>query len=96
MEDYKKALINIGIIYVNLLFSIILMRKCLKIEGFSYIFFTKAFLIGAFIYLIYTVLSTKNFYNILMLLILFGIFCLWIYNNEKYIFMTIYKNIEYI
>ncbi|BDR68784.1 hypothetical protein K144313037_01960 [Clostridium tetani] len=96
MENFKKALIDICITYVNLLFSMIVMKQCFNIEGFSYIFFTQVFLIGAFIYVINVLLSKKNFYKILILPFLMAALYIWIHNNEKYILMTIYKNIEYI
>ncbi|WP_171816552.1 transglutaminase domain-containing protein [Clostridium tetani] len=96
MESFKKSLIDICITYVNLLFSMIVMKQCFNIEGFSYIFFTQVFLIGAFIYVINVLLSKKNFYKILILPFLMAALYIWIHNNEKYILMTIYKNIEYI
>lgn len=96
MENFKKSLIDICITYVNLLFSMIVMKQCFNIEGFSYIFFTQVFLIGAFIYVINVLLSKKNFYKILILPFLMAALYIWIHNNEKYILMTIYKNIEYI
>ncbi|WP_164968218.1 transglutaminase-like domain-containing protein [Clostridium tetani] len=96
MENFKKALIDIGITYVNLLFSMIVIKKCFNIGGFSYIFFTGIFLIGAFIYVTNILLSKKTFYKALILLFLMAALYIWIHNNEKYIFMTIYKNIEYI
>lgn len=96
MKNLKEALISIAITYLNLLFCIMLMKKCFKIQGFSYSFFTGVFLIGAFIYIIDILLLRKTFYRALTLFILMGVLYLWIYNNEKYIFMTIYKNIEYI
>ncbi len=61
MESFKKSLIDICITYVNLLFSMIVMKQCFNIEGFSYIFFTQVFLIGAFIYVINVLLSKKTF-----------------------------------
>ncbi|QBD86455.1 hypothetical protein EW636_01805 [Clostridium tetani] len=74
----------------------IVIKKCFNIEGFSYIFFTGIFLIGAFIYVINILLSKKNFYKALILPFLMAALYIWIHNNEKYILMTIYKNIEYI
>ena len=96
MKDLKKALMSIAITYFNLLFSIMLMKKCFKIQGFSYSFFTGVFLIGVFIYIIDILLLKKTLNKALVLFILVGLLYIWVYNNEKYIFMIIYKNIEYI
>lgn len=79
MNWLKENKIEIIIIYVNMMFTMKMMKLCYKIQGFSYVLVTLLFLLGVGIYCFFHVYLQKRKYKVLAVLVIlagFIVFCI--------------------
>lgn len=96
MKDFKKNIIYMFLIYINMFFIMIVMKKCFKINNFSYGFFTLMFILASIIYFLYNELLKRSLYKFLFTLFIILFSSLFIYYNTDYLMKLYNLNIKYI
>ncbi len=96
MEDFKNNIIYICLIYINMFFIMIVMKKCFKINNFSYGFFTFMFILASIIYCFYSSLLKRFLYRLLFILLIILFSLLFIYYNTGYLMKLYNLNIKYV
>lgn len=96
MESFKKNIIYLSLIYLNILFIIKITEKCFKINNVSYMYLTILFIISVIIYYINSFFINNTFYKFLIIICIVIILILLFYYNKQYFQGILLKNMNYI